>query len=181
MIKHLDKNPNLVWCQTFAFSHEHLQFNMLEVAIKDKDMTKDDFVGRVLFDMTDILQRMPPRQLARATVVPPRRPLRQEAVAWRDHAGGVDRHPGRRGVPGSLALGCTLAALRGPLQHQVQGLLLTQARLQQCGGHRGAGRGPHRLREGTPAGANHRQDPSRLAGPPDVSGAAVGLRQPRVE
>lgn len=58
--KHLDKNPNPVWRQTFAFSREHLQSNLLEVAIKDKDMIKDDFVGRVLFDMTDIPQRVPP-------------------------------------------------------------------------------------------------------------------------
>ncbi|OQU82647.1 hypothetical protein SORBI_3006G280300 [Sorghum bicolor] len=58
--KHLDKNPNPVWRQTFAFSREHLQSNQLEVVVKDKDMIKDDFVGRVLFDMTDIPQRVPP-------------------------------------------------------------------------------------------------------------------------
>ncbi|CAN6250791.1 unnamed protein product [Urochloa humidicola] len=58
--KHLEKNPNPVWRQTFAFSSEHLQSNQVEVVVKDKDMLKDDFVGRVLFDMTDIPARVPP-------------------------------------------------------------------------------------------------------------------------
>ncbi|PUZ49659.1 hypothetical protein GQ55_7G343900 [Panicum hallii var. hallii] len=58
--KHLEKNPNPVWRQTFAFSSEHLQSNQLEVVVKDKDMIKDDFVGRVLFDMTDVPARLPP-------------------------------------------------------------------------------------------------------------------------
>ncbi|CAM0146539.1 unnamed protein product [Urochloa decumbens] len=58
--KHLEKNPNPVWRQTFAFSSEHLQSNQVEVVVKDKDMIKDDLVGRVLFDMTDIPARVPP-------------------------------------------------------------------------------------------------------------------------
>ncbi|CAO1943479.1 unnamed protein product [Urochloa humidicola] len=58
--RHLEKNPNPVWRQTFAFSSEHLQSNAVEVVVKDKDMLKDDFVGRVLFDMTDIPARVPP-------------------------------------------------------------------------------------------------------------------------
>jgi hypothetical protein len=58
--KHLEKNPNPVWRQTFAFSSEHLQSNQVEVVVKDKDMIKDDFVGRIFFDMTDIPARVPP-------------------------------------------------------------------------------------------------------------------------
>ncbi|KAL6647861.1 hypothetical protein ACP70R_015298 [Stipagrostis hirtigluma subsp. patula] len=58
--KHLEKNPNPVWRQTFAFSHEHLQSSQLEVVVKDKDMVRDDFVGRVIFDMTNIPRRVPP-------------------------------------------------------------------------------------------------------------------------
>ncbi|KQJ85508.1 FT-interacting protein 1 [Brachypodium distachyon] len=58
--KHLEKNPNPVWRQTFAFSKEHLQANQLEVIVKDKDVVKDDFVGRVLFDMSDVPSRLPP-------------------------------------------------------------------------------------------------------------------------
>ncbi|KAL6651678.1 hypothetical protein ACP70R_010603 [Stipagrostis hirtigluma subsp. patula] len=58
--KHLEKNPNPVWRQTFAFSREHLQSSQLEIVVKDKDVVKDDFVGRVVFDMTDIPSRVPP-------------------------------------------------------------------------------------------------------------------------
>ncbi|XP_062227267.1 FT-interacting protein 7-like [Phragmites australis] len=58
--KHLEKNPNPVWRQTFAFSREHLQSNQLEIVVKDKDVLKDDFVGRVVFDMSDIPHRVPP-------------------------------------------------------------------------------------------------------------------------
>ncbi|TVU16725.1 hypothetical protein EJB05_40302, partial [Eragrostis curvula] len=58
--KHLEKNPNPVWRQTFAFSREHLQSNLLEIVVKDKDVLKDDFVGRVAFDTSDIPSRVPP-------------------------------------------------------------------------------------------------------------------------
>ncbi|KAG8044036.1 hypothetical protein GUJ93_ZPchr0458g22744 [Zizania palustris] len=58
--RHLEKNPNPVWRQVFSFSREHLQANQLEVVVKDKDVLKDDFVGRVVFDMSDVPQRVPP-------------------------------------------------------------------------------------------------------------------------
>ncbi|CAN1235556.1 FT-interacting protein 7 [Linum perenne] len=59
--KHLDKNQNPVWHQIFAFSKERLQSNLLEVVVKDKDLiTKDDFVGRVNFDLTEVPLRVPP-------------------------------------------------------------------------------------------------------------------------
>uniref|UniRef100_A0A0E0KX88 C2 domain-containing protein n=1 Tax=Oryza punctata TaxID=4537 RepID=A0A0E0KX88_ORYPU len=58
--RHLEKNPNPVWRQVFAFSRDHLQSSQLEVVVKDKDVLKDDFVGRVVFDMTDIPNRVPP-------------------------------------------------------------------------------------------------------------------------
>ncbi|KAF0895608.1 hypothetical protein E2562_013915 [Oryza meyeriana var. granulata] len=58
--RHLEKNPNPVWRQVFAFSRDHLQSSQLEVVVKDKDVLKDDFVGRVVFDMSDIPQRVPP-------------------------------------------------------------------------------------------------------------------------
>lgn len=58
--KHFEKNQNPVWKQTFAFSKEHIQSNMLEVTVKDKDMVKDDFVGRVLFDLLELPVRVPP-------------------------------------------------------------------------------------------------------------------------
>ncbi|XP_021748101.1 FT-interacting protein 1-like [Chenopodium quinoa] len=58
--KHLEKNQNPVWNQIFAFSKERLQSNLLEVIVKDKDFGKDDFVGRVMFDLTEVPLRVPP-------------------------------------------------------------------------------------------------------------------------
>ncbi|XP_061362852.1 multiple C2 domain and transmembrane region protein 6 isoform X2 [Gastrolobium bilobum] len=58
--KHLEKNQHPVWKQIFAFSSERLQSNLLEVTVKDKDIGKDDFVGRVLIDLTEIPLRVPP-------------------------------------------------------------------------------------------------------------------------
>ncbi|KAJ8769924.1 hypothetical protein K2173_009006 [Erythroxylum novogranatense] len=58
--KHLEKNQNPVWHQIFAFSKERLQSNLLEVTVKDKDFAKDDFVGRVFFDLLEVPLRVPP-------------------------------------------------------------------------------------------------------------------------
>ncbi|KAK7258259.1 hypothetical protein RIF29_32838 [Crotalaria pallida] len=58
--KHLEKNQHPVWKQIFAFSKERLQSNLLEVTVKDKDIGKDDFVGRVMFDLTEVPLRVPP-------------------------------------------------------------------------------------------------------------------------
>ncbi|VAH55075.1 unnamed protein product [Triticum turgidum subsp. durum] len=58
--RHLEKNQNPVWRQTFAFSGAHLQASQLEVIVMDKDTLRDDFVGRVVFDMSDIPSRLPP-------------------------------------------------------------------------------------------------------------------------
>lgn len=58
--KHLEKNQHPVWKQIFAFSKERLQSNLLEVTVKDKDIGKDDFVGRILFDLTEVPLRVPP-------------------------------------------------------------------------------------------------------------------------
>ncbi|GMH00341.1 hypothetical protein Nepgr_002180 [Nepenthes gracilis] len=58
--KHLEKNQNPVWNKIFAFPKEKLQSNLLEVTVKDKDIGKDDFVGRVLLDLSEIPLRVPP-------------------------------------------------------------------------------------------------------------------------
>ncbi|PIN08851.1 hypothetical protein CDL12_18568 [Handroanthus impetiginosus] len=58
--KHLEKNQNPVWNSVFAFSKETLQSNLIEVTVKDKDIGKDDFVGKVWFDIQEIPQRVPP-------------------------------------------------------------------------------------------------------------------------
>ncbi|OWM85085.1 FT-interacting protein 7 [Punica granatum] len=58
--KHLEKNQNPKWNQIFAFSKERLQSNFLEVTVKDKDLGKDDFVGRYVFDINEVPTRVPP-------------------------------------------------------------------------------------------------------------------------
>ncbi|KAL2490699.1 C2 calcium/lipid-binding plant phosphoribosyltransferase family protein [Abeliophyllum distichum] len=57
---HLEKNQHPEWHKVFAFSKERLQSNLIEVTVKDKDIGKDDFVGRVMFDVVDVPVRMPP-------------------------------------------------------------------------------------------------------------------------
>uniref|UniRef100_A0A6N2K6D3 C2 domain-containing protein n=1 Tax=Salix viminalis TaxID=40686 RepID=A0A6N2K6D3_SALVM len=58
--RHFEKKSNPEWNQVFAFSKERIQASMLEVTVKDKDLVKDDFIGRVLFDMNEIPKRVPP-------------------------------------------------------------------------------------------------------------------------
>lgn len=58
--KHLEKNQNPVFNQTFAFSRERLQASQLEITVKDKDVVKDDFVGRLQFDLSEVPHRVPP-------------------------------------------------------------------------------------------------------------------------
>lgn len=59
--RHLEKNQNPEWKQVFAFARERLQSNLLEVTVMDKDkLTKDDFVGRVYFDLSEVPTRVPP-------------------------------------------------------------------------------------------------------------------------
>ncbi|CDP10669.1 unnamed protein product [Coffea canephora] len=58
--RHLEKNQYPVWNRIFAFSKERLQSSTLEVIVKDKDIAKDDFVGKVEFDIIDVPVRVPP-------------------------------------------------------------------------------------------------------------------------
>lgn len=58
--KHLEKNQSPVWNAVFAFSKERLQSNLIEITVKDKDFGKDDFVGKVVFDVAEVPQRVPP-------------------------------------------------------------------------------------------------------------------------
>ncbi|CAA2964085.1 FT-interacting 1 [Olea europaea subsp. europaea] len=39
---------------------ERLQSNLIEITVKDKDVAKDDFVGRIVFDIVEVLDRVPP-------------------------------------------------------------------------------------------------------------------------
>ncbi|XP_022872355.1 FT-interacting protein 1-like isoform X3 [Olea europaea var. sylvestris] len=58
--KHFEKNQNPEWNTVFAFSKDRVQSSVLEVVVKDKDMVKDDFVGKIRFDLQDIPMRVPP-------------------------------------------------------------------------------------------------------------------------
>ncbi|CAA0827796.1 C2 calcium/lipid-binding plant phosphoribosyltransferase family protein [Striga hermonthica] len=58
--KHFEKNHNPFWDRVFAFSKERLQSSSVEVNVKDKDFSRDDFVGRVTFDLNDVPKRVAP-------------------------------------------------------------------------------------------------------------------------
>ncbi|KAJ0048139.1 hypothetical protein Pint_15190 [Pistacia integerrima] len=58
--KHFEKKQNPEWHQVFAFSRDRMQASVLEVVIKDKDLVKDDFVGIVRFDISEVPLRVPP-------------------------------------------------------------------------------------------------------------------------
>ncbi|CAI9761142.1 unnamed protein product [Fraxinus pennsylvanica] len=58
--RHFEKKSNPEWNQVFAFSKERLQASVVEVTVKDKDVVKDDFMGRVQFDLNVIPKRVPP-------------------------------------------------------------------------------------------------------------------------
>ncbi|KAJ0989770.1 hypothetical protein J5N97_008126 [Dioscorea zingiberensis] len=58
--KHFEKKNNPEWNQVFAFSRERIQATALEVIVKDKDFIKDDFVGRVIFELNEVPKRVPP-------------------------------------------------------------------------------------------------------------------------
>jgi hypothetical protein len=63
--RNLEKNDSPEWRQTFAFSrdHDHLVHRgdnrQLEVIVQDEDMLRDNFVGRVVLDMSDVPNRLP--------------------------------------------------------------------------------------------------------------------------
>ncbi|VVB15451.1 unnamed protein product [Arabis nemorensis] len=49
------------WNQVFAFPKERIQSSVLEVFVKDKEtLGRDDFLGKVVFDLNEIPTRVPP-------------------------------------------------------------------------------------------------------------------------
>jgi hypothetical protein len=58
--RHFEKKSNPEWNQVFAFSRDRIQASAVEVTVKDKDLVKDDFIGRVVFDLSEIPKRVPP-------------------------------------------------------------------------------------------------------------------------
>ncbi|XP_044480460.1 FT-interacting protein 1-like [Mangifera indica] len=59
--QHFEKKTNPEWKQVFAFSKDKIQSSVLEVFVRDKEMVaRDDYLGRVLFDMHEVPTRVPP-------------------------------------------------------------------------------------------------------------------------
>ncbi|KAJ1409905.1 Phosphoribosyltransferase C-terminal [Sesbania bispinosa] len=59
--KHFEKKFNPEWKQVFAFSKDKIQSSVVEVFVKDKEMVaKDDYIGKVEFDMHEVPTRVPP-------------------------------------------------------------------------------------------------------------------------
>jgi len=58
--KYFEKNQRPEWDEVFAFPKEVLQSTTLEVVVKDKDVLKDDYVGRVMLDLNEVPLRVPP-------------------------------------------------------------------------------------------------------------------------
>ncbi|GAB2229323.1 hypothetical protein Droror1_Dr00023462 [Drosera rotundifolia] len=58
--RHFENKTNPEWNQVFAFAKDRIQASVLEIVVKDKDFVKDDFLGRVFFDLNEIPKRVPP-------------------------------------------------------------------------------------------------------------------------
>ncbi|KAE8692422.1 Protein QUIRKY [Hibiscus syriacus] len=59
--QHFEKKPNPEWHQVFAFSKDKIQSSVLEVFVRDREMVgRDDYIGRVIFDMNEVPTRVPP-------------------------------------------------------------------------------------------------------------------------
>ncbi|PWZ13394.1 FT-interacting protein 1 [Zea mays] len=58
--KYFEKNQRPEWDEVFAFPKEVMQSATLEVVVKDKDVIRDDYVGRVSVDLSEVPLRVPP-------------------------------------------------------------------------------------------------------------------------
>ncbi|GFQ08154.1 multiple c2 and transmembrane domain-containing protein 1 [Phtheirospermum japonicum] len=61
--KHFERRTNPEWNQVFAFSKERIQSSILEVLIRDRETvvgSRDDYLGRVVFDLNEVPTRVPP-------------------------------------------------------------------------------------------------------------------------
>ncbi|KAF8395880.1 hypothetical protein HHK36_019835 [Tetracentron sinense] len=59
--KHFEKRTYPEWNQVFAFSKDRIQSSVLEVFVKEREMVaRDDYLGRVVFDMNEVPTRVPP-------------------------------------------------------------------------------------------------------------------------
>ncbi|KAI3980710.1 hypothetical protein MKX01_025275 [Papaver californicum] len=58
--RHFENKSNPEWNQVLAFSKERIQASVVEILVKDKDFVKDEFMGRVWFDLNEVPKRVPP-------------------------------------------------------------------------------------------------------------------------
>ncbi|KAF5473337.1 hypothetical protein F2P56_009955 [Juglans regia] len=59
--QHFEKKINPEWNQVFAFSKDKIQSSILEVYVRDREIVgRDDFLGKVVFDMNEVPTRVPP-------------------------------------------------------------------------------------------------------------------------
>ncbi|PWA88257.1 hypothetical protein CTI12_AA122130 [Artemisia annua] len=58
--RHFEKKQNPEWDHVFAFSQDRMQASFVEIVVMDKDMVKDDFIGRISFELIDVPRRVPP-------------------------------------------------------------------------------------------------------------------------
>ncbi|KAL1539620.1 Multiple C2 domain and transmembrane region protein 10 [Salvia divinorum] len=56
--KGITKRGNAEWNQVFAFSKDSIQSSVVEIVVKESN--KDDFLGRVWFDLSEVPKRVPP-------------------------------------------------------------------------------------------------------------------------
>ncbi|XP_044966845.1 FT-interacting protein 1-like [Hordeum vulgare subsp. vulgare] len=58
---HHERKASPEWNQVFAFSRDRVQATALEVFVRDRDaVARDDYVGRVAFDIREVPLRVPP-------------------------------------------------------------------------------------------------------------------------
>nr|XP_043633154.1 FT-interacting protein 3-like [Erigeron canadensis] len=58
--RHFEKKSNPVWDHVFAFSQDRIQSSVVEIYVKDKNFVKDDFIGKIFFELQDVPKRVPP-------------------------------------------------------------------------------------------------------------------------
>ncbi|KAH7838731.1 hypothetical protein Vadar_030403 [Vaccinium darrowii] len=58
--KHLENKSNPEWNQVYAFLKDRIQSSTVDITVKDKDMGRDDFIGKVVFEVSDLPKRVPP-------------------------------------------------------------------------------------------------------------------------
>ncbi|XAR66092.1 hypothetical protein NMG60_11012172 [Bertholletia excelsa] len=58
--KHFQSKPNPEWNQVFALLEDRIQSATLELFVKDKESSNDDYIGKIVFELSDVPKRVPP-------------------------------------------------------------------------------------------------------------------------